>query len=151
VEEAAMVTKVHKNTVRGWLQSGLETVDVHRPTLVLGRNLSAFLHARRQRGRQRCNPGQFYCLRCKAPKEPALRKADYVPITSTSGNLRGSCSDCGSRIYRRVSLHKLAVSVGNLEVQFPQGQQRIDDTSSPSLNCDLSHERETYADAQPGK
>ena len=43
-----MVTKVHKNTVRGWLKSGLETVDARRPTLVLGRKLSAFLHARRQ-------------------------------------------------------------------------------------------------------
>ena len=43
-----MVVKAHKNTVRGWLKSGLETVDDRRPTLVLGRKLSAFLHARRE-------------------------------------------------------------------------------------------------------
>ena len=146
-----MVTKVHKNTVRGWLKSGLETVDARRPTLVLGRKLSAFLHARRQHARQRCKPGQFYRLRCRAPKEPASRKADYVPITSTSGNLKGKCPDCGSRICRRVSLRKLTALAGDLEVRLPQAQQRIEDTSSPSLNCDLSHEPEIYANAQPGK
>ena len=146
-----MVTKVHKNTVHSWLKEGLETVDGRRPILVLGRKLSAFLHARRQHSRQRCRPGQFYCLRCRGPKVPASRKADYLPITQTSGNLRGTCPECGSRIFRRVSLRKLAASVGNLEVQVPQAQQRIEDTASPSVNCDLSHERETYANAQPGK
>jgi DNA-directed RNA polymerase subunit RPC12/RpoP len=151
VEEAAMVTKVHKNTVRGWLKSGLETIDTRRPTLVLGRKLSAFLHARRQFARQRCRPGQFYCLRCRAPKEPASRKADYVPITSTSGNLKGRCPDCGSRICRRVVLRKLAASAGDLQVQLPQAQQRIEDTSCPSLNSDLSHEADPYANAHSGK
>ena len=146
-----MVTKVHKNTVRGWLKSGLETIDTRRPALVRGRTLSAFLHARRRHARQRCKPGQFYCLRCRAPKEPASRKADYVPITSTSGNLRGNCPDCGSLICRRVSLRKIATSAGNLEVQLPQAQQRIEDTPCPSLNSDLSHEAETHANAQSGK
>ncbi len=110
-----------------------------------------FLHARRERSRQRCRPGQFYCLRCRAPREPASRKADYVPITPTSGNLRGTCADCGTRMYRRVSLHKLAASAGNLEVQLPQAQQRIEDTACPTLNSDLVQEPETYANAQSGK
>jgi hypothetical protein len=151
MEEVAMAVKAHKNTVRGWLKSGLETVDDRRPTLVLGRKLSAFLHARRQRARQRCRPGQFYCLRCRAPREPASGQAQYVPITQTSGNLRGTCPDCGSRIYRRVSLHKLAASVGHLEVQLPQAEQRIADTACPSLNCDLAQEPDAYANAQSGK
>ena len=137
--------------MRGWLKSGLEPVDDRRPTLILGRKLSAFLHARREHARQRCRPGQFYCLRCRAPKDPASRKADYVPITPTSGNLKGTCPDCGSRMYRRVSLHKLAASVGDLEVQLPQAQQRIADTACPSLNSDLVQEPETYANAQSGK
>ena len=146
-----MITKVHKNTVRGWFKSGLETIDTRRPTLVHGRKLSAFLHARRRHARQRCRPGQFYCLRCKAPKEPASRKADYAPITSTSGNLKGNCPDCGSLICRRVSLGKLTASAGDLEVQLPQAQQRIEDTPSPSLNSDLRRDLDAYANAQPGK
>ena len=146
-----MLFKLHKNTVRGWLKLGLESIDDRRPVLILGRRLSGFLHARRQQGRQRCGPGQFYCLRCRAPKEPASRKADYVPITPTSGNLRGICRDCGCRVYRRVALRKLAVSAGNLEVQLPQAQERIADTACASLNCDLVQEPDTYANAQSGK
>ena len=87
-----MLFGVHKNTVRGWLKSGLQPIDDRRPTLILGRKLSGFLHARRERARQRCRPGQFYCLRCRAPKDPASRRAEYLPITPTSGNLRGTCS-----------------------------------------------------------
>lgn len=146
-----MLFRLHKNTVRGWLKSGLEPIDDRRPILVLGRRLSGFLHARRRQRRQRCGPGQFYCLRCRAPKDPASRKADYVPVTSTSGNLRGTCCDCGCCVYRRVALRKLAASVGNLEVQLPQAQERISDTADPSLNSDLTQERDTYANAQSGK
>jgi hypothetical protein len=80
-----------------------------------------------------------------------LRKAYYVPITTTSGNLKGNCPDCGSLICRRVSLGKLTASAGDLEVQLPQAQQRIEDTPCPSLNSDLSHEAETHANAQSGK
>jgi hypothetical protein len=146
-----MLFNLHKNTVRNWLKAGLEPIDDRRPTLIQGRVLSAFLHARRRHARQRCKPGQFYCLRCRAPKDPASRKADYVPITSTSGNLRGSCPDCGSQICRCVSLRTLTASAGELEVQLPQAQQRIEDTPCPSLNSDLSHEAETHANAQSGK
>ena len=74
-----------------------------------------------------------------------------MPITPTSGNLKGTCPDCGSQMYRRVSLHKLAASVGHLEVQLPQAEQRIADTACPSLNSDLVQEPETYANAQSGK
>ena len=146
-----MATKAHKNTVRGWLKSGLEAVDDRRPTLVLGRKLLVFLHARRNQARQRCRAGQFYCLRCRAPKDPALRRADYLPLTPTSGNLKGSCPDCGSRIYRRVTLRKLAASVGNLEVHVPQAKQRIEDNPCPSLNSDLAQEADTHANPQSGK
>ena len=121
-----MVLRVHKNTVRAWLKSGLEPVDDRRPTLILGRTLAAFLHARRKQVRQPCRPGELYCLRCRAPRRPTSRKVDYVPFTARAGNLRGTCCDCGARMYRRVSWHKLAASVGNLEVQLPQAEQRIE-------------------------
>jgi hypothetical protein len=151
VGEAARLFHVHKNTVRGWLGSGLESVDDRRPILILGRKLSAFLHARRQRRRQRCKAGQLYCVRCRAPKACAARTAEYLPITSNSGHLRGTCPGCGTRMYRRVSLRKLAEVAGDLQVQLPGAEQRIEDTASPSLNSDFSHEPEAHANAQSGK
>jgi hypothetical protein len=107
VVEAATLLGVHKNTVRSWLKAGLHPIDNRRPILILGRQLSSFLCARRKVKAQRCR-GQFYCVRFRAPKTSAACKADYLPITSTSGNLRGSCSDCGTHIYRRVSTENLA-------------------------------------------
>jgi hypothetical protein len=151
VEEVAMVFKVHKNTVRAWLKSGLEPIDGRRPTLILGRALSAFLHARRRRVRQPCRLGQFYCMRCRAPKTSANCAAEYRPITSIWENLKGTCSDCGTRMYRRVSLLKIPLLAGVLQVALPQGQLRIADTACPSLNSDFVQEPETYANAQSGK
>jgi hypothetical protein len=151
VGEAARLFHVHKNTVRGWLRSGLETIDDRRPTLIVGGKLSAFLHVRRERRRRRCKPGQLYCVRCRAPKASAGRTVEYLPITSDSGNLRGTCSDCGTHMYRRVSRQKLAAVAGDLEVQLPLAELRIGDTSSPSLNSDFSHEPEAHANAQSGK
>ena len=146
-----MLFDVHKNTVRIWLKSGLETVDGRRPVLILGRTLSGFLYARRKDNRRRCQPGQFYCMRCRAPKTSTAGSAEYLPITSIFGNLRGTCSDCGTRMYRRVSLQKIPLLAGILQVALPQGQPRIEDTACPSLNCDLVQEPETYANAQSGK
>ena len=118
VEEAAMLLGVHKNTVRSWLKAGLQPVDNLRPILILGRQLSSFLHARRKEKIQRCGPGQFYCFRCRAPKTSAACKAEYLSITPTSGNLRGTCC-CGTRMYRRVSIEKLAAVAGDLQVTMP--------------------------------
>lgn len=137
VEEAARLLKVHKNTVRMWIKVGLQTVDARRPTLILGRELARFLHERRQRSRQRCPLGQLYCVRCRAPRQPAGGAAEYIPITSTSGNLKGQCSDCGTSIWRRVSILRLKIVAGDLQVLFPQGLQRIEDEASPSLDSDF--------------
>ncbi len=137
VEEVAQLFRVHKNTVRAWIKAGLQTIDERRPTLILGRVLARFLHDRRQRTRQRCQPGQLYCVRCRAPKEPVARLAEYVPITAISGNLRGRCGDCDTVMWRRASLRSLTVVAGALDVASRQAQQRIDDTACPSLDSDF--------------
>ncbi len=146
-----MILGVHKNTVRNWLKAGLQPVDNRRPILILGRQLSSFLHARRREKTQRCRPGQFYCLRCRAPMTSAARKADYLPITSTSGNLRGTCCDCGTRMYRRVSREKLAAVAGDLHVTMPQAQEGIEESARPSSNSEFRHEAHTYAQTQSRK
>jgi hypothetical protein len=147
VEEVARLFRLYKTTVRGWLKAGLPRIDDRRPILILGRELAGFLHARRERRRQRCRVGELYCFRCRAPRTPAVRTAAYLPLSPSSGNLRATCADCGTRMYRRVSLHKLAAVAGALQVALPQAQQRIVEGVDPSLNCHL----EGGADAQPGE
>jgi hypothetical protein len=118
VEEAARLFRVHKNTVRGWLKLGLQPIDSRRPILILGRQLASFLHMRRERSRQRCRSGQLYCFRCRSPRASAGRMAEYLPLTPSSGNLRAICAYCGTRMYRRVSLYKLAAVAGDMQVHL---------------------------------
>jgi hypothetical protein len=147
VGEVARMLEAHKNTVRGWLRDGLKPIDQRRPVLIQGRQLASYVDARRKRRRQPCRPGELFCFRCRTPKAAAAGTADYQPVTPSTGNLMACCSDCGTRMFRRVSLRKLAAAAGDLQVMLPQAQQRLVEGADPSANCDL----ERVSDAQPGK
>ncbi|MGO8719662.1 MAG: hypothetical protein ACLQMO_10635 [Acidobacteriaceae bacterium] len=127
-----------RNTVRAWVKAGLPICDSKRPTLVLGRDLAAYLHARRTKNKQLCKPGEIYCVRCRAPKRPAGEMAEYKPITETLGNLMGICPDCNGMIYRRSSWAKLAVNQGNLDITFSEVERQVSEMDSSTLNSDFS-------------
>ncbi len=137
VEEIATLFGVHRNTVRAWVKRGLPTSDDRRPMLILGRDLVAFLQARRTKNKRPCPPGEIYCVRCRAPKAPAGAMADYEVLTETQGNLIAICPDCETIIYRRVSMAKLAQIRGKLEITFPQALRHISESTPPSVNSDF--------------
>jgi hypothetical protein len=138
VEEIARLLNVHKNTARNWVKQGLRTIDRQKPTLILGSTLSRFLQDRRQRGRKRCAPGEIYCVKCRAPVQPAGDIADYRPTNATSGTLIGICPTCEVVIYRRVNWARLDECLGKLQVMIPQAQPHIGDSRCLFVNCDLS-------------
>jgi len=137
VEEVASVFAVHRNTVREWVKRGLPTSDDRRPMLILGADLVAFLRARRVKNKRTCEPGEMYCVRCRAPRAPAGDMADYLPVTATLGNLIAICSACEAMMYRRVSLAKLKQVRGKLDITLPQALPHIDESAEPSVNSDL--------------
>lgn len=137
VEEVARLYGAHRNTVRSWIERGLPTCDDRRPLLILGRDLAAFLHARRTKNRCPCRPGEIYCMRCRAPKLPAGNMSDYQSVTATLGNLVAICPDCDAIMNRRVSRTKLELIRGNLDITMPQAHRHIDESPKPSVNCDL--------------
>jgi excisionase family DNA binding protein len=102
VDEAARTLGVSKGTIRRWLKNGLEAVDARKPTLIRGLVLVEYLSGR-IKPKQFCPPGQCYCVKCRAPKEPAGAFAEYIVITATSGNLRAVCPACDSLMHRRTS------------------------------------------------
>ena len=77
VEEIAILFSIHKNTVRQWIKGGLVTIDDKRPMLILGHVLVDFLKARRTKNKQKCKPGELYCVRCRSPKKPPTRGSRY--------------------------------------------------------------------------
>ncbi|MEX2165141.1 MAG: helix-turn-helix domain-containing protein [Sulfuricaulis sp.] len=125
VEEIATLLGVHRNTVREWIKHGLPTTDGKRPMLILGRDLRAFLQARRTKNKRPCQPGEIYCVRCRAPKTPAGNMVEYEAVTEKLGNLIAICPDCGSIMNRRVSLAKLEQIRGQMDITMPQALRHI--------------------------
>jgi hypothetical protein len=136
VPELARCCQVHKNTVLNWRKAGLVPIDGGKPILFHGSAVREFLRKRNDRCKQPCGPGKLYCLRCRAPREPALGLVDYVSITAKSGNIRAFCAICEAIMHRRVSRSGLAATMPGLDVQFSERSLRLVGSASPSLNCD---------------
>lgn len=117
IAEAASVLGAHKHTVSRWIAAGLPTTDDRRPYLICGKDIRAFLKAR-EPVKQICRPGEFYCLRCRAPRRPAGDLADYVPKTASRGLLTGICPTCEAMIHRAASLGTIEQKAGGLKIAF---------------------------------
>jgi len=140
VEEAALTLGVHKNTVRGWIKSGLPIVDKSRPFLMLGSVLRGWLEKRRKAAKRPCPPGTLYCFKCREPKAPALGMIEYKPLNPVSGNLSALCGDCGTMMHQRARRDALKAKMPDLDVQIRQAPPRLSERTQPSLNCDKSKE-----------
>jgi hypothetical protein len=128
VEEIASLFGTHKNTVRAWVKAGLPTCDSKRPILILGRDLVEYLKARRTKNKQPCQPGEIYCVRCRATKRPAGDMAEYQPITDSLGNLMGICPACDTMIFRCASMTKLDEIRGKLDITFPEARRQVSES-----------------------
>ena len=136
VDEAARVLDVHPNTVRNWIDQGLPALASKRPTLILGRELRAFLINRRTRAKRPCAPGTIYCFKCRAPSRPALGMVDFVAHSAIGGNLKALCETCGTVMHQRVACAAIALKMPGIEVQFREADPRIEGSAPSPLNCD---------------
>jgi hypothetical protein len=137
VDEVATLFGVHKNSVRNWVKGGLPTNDGRRPMLILGRDLVAFLQAKRVKNKRPCQPGEIYCVRCRSVQKPAGAMADYQPLTPDSGNLIGICPVCESMMYRRTSFTQLTQFGANLDITLMQALPHIGESTHPCVNSDF--------------
>ncbi|MFZ1084390.1 MAG: helix-turn-helix domain-containing protein [Terracidiphilus sp.] len=128
VEEVARLLGTHKNTVRAWVKAGLPICDRKRPILILGCELAEYLNARRTKNKRPCQPGEIYCVRCRAPKQPAGDMTEYEPITEKFGSLMGICPDCGGMIFRRASMAKLALIRGKMDITFAKARLQVNES-----------------------
>jgi Helix-turn-helix domain len=149
VGEVARLFGAHKNTVWNWVKRGLITCDDRRPALILGRDLVAFLKARRAKNKCPCKLSEIYCVCCRAPKIPAGGLVEYQPTTTTLGNLIAICPDCDRMMNRRAGLAKLGQFRGQMTITLPQALPHINDSSQPSVNSDLRQGAADHAKTQP--
>jgi hypothetical protein len=122
VEETSRLLRIHKNTVRAWIEGGLPVCKDMRPHLILGRELAAFLQSRRAKKKRPCAPGEMYCFRCRVPRIPAGGIADFIPKTDVLGNLVGICSVCSTMMCRRASVAQLPAIRAKLDITIVEAR-----------------------------
>ena len=145
VDEAARVTGYAEGTIRRWIRSGsLPALVDRKPILILGGDFSDYFDARKRSG-PKLRAHECYCLKCRAPREPALGMADYVPLTKSTGNLRALCGACGSLMHKAIRAAALAALRSVLDVTAQEADRHIEDSPSPSLDDHL--DKEPNADA----
>lgn len=137
VEEVASLYDVFKGTVRNWIKAGLPTLNDKRPMLILGSELATFHQSRRTKHKQKCKPGEIYCVKCRVPKVPAGDMVDCKLVKEKIWNLVAICPDCDSMMHQRISLAKLELLRSKLDITLPQALQHIVDSTQPSVNSDL--------------
>lgn len=101
IDEAARCLGVCKATVRRWVSDGLPAVSDKRPFLIRGADLIAFLNARKAK-RRRCDLGECFCVKCRAPKRPIAHGAHITLSRAGRPQLRGECADCGTSMMKPV-------------------------------------------------
>jgi excisionase family DNA binding protein len=142
VPEAAKLLGVHKNTVRQWIKRGLPVIEEKRPLLIHGSDLKNFLKAQQPK-KQPCQPGEIYCVRCRAPKRPAGDMVDFLHKGAGRGLLQGICPTCSTLIHRLVTPRSCATLEEIFKVTHRLPQGRVGDTDSPLSNLAFKKDHET--------
>jgi len=145
VSEIAELFGIHRNTVRNWFRVGLMAIDNKRPTLVKGAELRRFIEARRATGSRPCQPGQLYCLRCRGPQKPVTSSLMFLPSPPGAGNLRGRCSVCGTKMFRRTRLSDLARIFPDVHEALQQAEPRLSSSCNAPVNCDINQGENHHA------
>lgn len=137
VDEAARALGVCKGTVRRWIKAhDLPALTDRKPVLILGGDLIDFGKAR-TRAKQTCAPGELYCVRCRAPRNPAGGMAEFIPLNPGGGNLRAICETCETLMHRRVSLGQLPELQRLLDVTIAQAPNSLTKRDAPCVNDHL--------------
>jgi hypothetical protein len=130
---------VHKNTVRAWVKKGLPICDDRKPMLILGSDLREFIKLKKTKNKQKCQPWEFYCVRCRKPQFPADGMVDYEAQTATKGRLIALCPCCEGMMNKYSSLTHLEAMQGKLDILFPTVLKHINKRDKPLLNSDFKY------------
>jgi excisionase family DNA binding protein len=144
VDEAARALGVAKITVRRWIKGGLPALTDQKPMLILGSDLAHFL-SKSNAPSQTCQPFECFCVKCRTPQRPAGDMAEFIPLTTVIGNLRGICPSCGTLMHKRMKRDALELLGGILDVTIAPAISRLSEPNKPSPNDALPMQRQTHA------
>lgn len=134
IGEITELFKVHQNSVRNWIKSGLRLIDKMRPHLIHGTELIEFLKTRQAKRKRPCKPHEFYCFKCHVPRPLWKRNISIEILSPARVQLSGLCATCKTKVFKAGSIKKLPYYTKTFNVQEMQGQHIIERTH-PSLMC----------------
>ncbi|MGE3770600.1 MAG: integrase arm-type DNA-binding domain-containing protein [Bdellovibrionales bacterium] len=121
-QEVAEVYGLHKNVVLRWFKEGLRPLDDgRRPLLVRGDELARFLKARQGARKTKCQPDEFFCFKCRAPRRPFGNMVDIVQESTRLMRVKAVCEVCGTPINKSQALHNLPAIEKTFDVQKRTG------------------------------
>jgi hypothetical protein len=132
----AELFRIHKNAVLRWLKDGLQANKDQRPFLIRGEELIRFLNARQTRKGCKCTPTEFYCFKCRAPRQPYLGIVDIAIESPTRLRVKSLCATCSTPINKMQNARDLPKIQNRFHVQQLTGERILDRTPA-SLNSDL--------------
>ena len=147
--EVATLLGVHKRTVEEWYRSGLKRIDDHKPFMVHGSDLIAFLDERQLAKKQPCKINELYCVKCRKPQESRDHFVDirYLPVNRLM--IYGSCACCHSPTHKVTSPKRLAELKQVFTVLEVRGEHLLG-CPQPIANTDIS-QKENHEQLQPKK
>ena len=136
VGEISDLFKLHRNTVRHWLKSGLKTIDDTRPLLIHGSALKSYLNAKQSSKSAKCALNELFCFRCKAPRKPWGGLVDFKIKTDKVAHATALCECCETTMHRTVRRADTPTILKlNVALQLPL--ERLNDCPLPNENSDL--------------
>lgn len=134
IVEVTELLGVCKGTVRQWLRRGLAAMDDTRPILIHGSELKRFLLNKRSSAKVPCQPHEFFCLKCRAPRAPWSGVVDVTIRSQRLFNLHAICEVCDTAMHKAAGQSALTEMLKTLRVQQVQPRHIIE-TLPPSLKC----------------
>ena len=107
IQELSSLLGITKGTVRAWLKLGLAKLDDVKPFLIPGDALKNWLTARRQSRRQRCQPHELFCCRCRKPRQAKPWSVEIKLRNAKTITICGLCEVCGAKMNRGGSVARL--------------------------------------------
>ena len=140
-QEIAELFDIHKNAVLRWLKEGLHADRSQRPYLIRGDELIRFLNQRQNGKRHQCAPNQFFCFKCRVPREPYLGIADIAIESLTRFRIKALCSVCDTSMNKVQNVRNLPRIKTLFNIQKLTGEHLLE-CLAPRQNDDLETQYE---------
>lgn len=137
VQEVAELFSIHKNAVLMWIRAGLKIIDLKKPYLINGRDLSDFLNNKQKKRKHKCKPDEFFCFKCRLPRKPIPSSISITPRNLHRLKISAKCEICRTSMFKEGSTKKL-VEFEKIFSLLLQPLEHIIGCNKVSLNSDTN-------------